>query len=115
MEKDKDLVLCGASAYEQKYYFNEAFDALPQPIKEELRTMCILYVADVGGILTLSYRPDGELVFQVTADEEDYLFDEIGSDLKIKEIQREKAELLESLEMFYKVFYLNEEDRKSVV
>ena len=28
---------------------------------------------------------------------------------KIKEIQKEKAELLASLELFYKVFFLNEE------
>lgn len=43
------------------------------------------------------------------AKEEDFLFDEIGSVLKIKQIQQEKRELLESLEMYYKVFFLQEE------
>ena len=33
----------------------------------------------------------------------DYLFDEIGSALKIKQYQAEKRELLESLELYYKV------------
>ena len=35
-------------------------------------------------------------------------FDEIGSALKIKELQRDKRELLESLEMYYKVFFLGD-------
>ena len=32
-------VLCGANAYEQKYYFNREFDGIPQSIKDEL---CLL-------------------------------------------------------------------------
>lgn len=40
--------------------------------------------------------------------EADARFDEIGSALKIKELQRDKRELLESLEMYYKVFFLGD-------
>ena len=36
------IVLCGASAYEQKYYFNPDFDALPQQVKEELQILCVM-------------------------------------------------------------------------
>ena len=43
------------------------------------------------------------------ADEEDYYFDEIGSVLKIKEIRRTRKELLQSLELYYKVFFLNQD------
>ena len=32
----ENVVLCGASAYEQKYYFNQDFDSLPETIKQEL-------------------------------------------------------------------------------
>ena len=39
----------------------------------------------------------------------DILYDDIGSGLKIRQIQLEKAELLESLEMYYKVFVLGED------
>lgn len=102
-------VLCGANSYEQKYYFNEEFEELPESIKQDLHIMCVLYTEDVGGILTLAYDEDGNLQFQVTASEEDYLFDEIGSVLKIKQYQLEKRELLESLELYYKVFYLGED------
>lgn len=108
-ENEERTVLCGASSYEQKYYFNEEFTALPQRVKDELKVLCVMYVEEVGGVLTLEYEPDGELEFKVTADEADYLFDDIGSALKIKEIRRDKSDLLESLEMYYKVFWLNEE------
>ena len=37
------------------------------------------------------------------------MYDEIGGALKIKQIQKEKEELLRSLEMFYKVFFLGED------
>ncbi len=103
------MVLCGANSYEQKYYFNQQFLNLPESVRQELQVMCVLYTEDVGGILTLEYDEDGTLEFKVTAAEGDYLFDEIGSVLKIKKYRKEKRELLESLEMYYKVFCLGEE------
>ena len=108
-QREENLVLCGANSYEQKYYFNEQFSNLPESIKQELQIMCVLYTEDVGGILTLEFDEDGNLEFKVTAPEEDYLFDEIGSVLKIKQYQMEKRDLLEALEMYYRVFYLGEE------
>ena len=49
---------------------------------------------------------NGELCFEVTSEEFDPMFDEIGSQLKIKEIQRDKQDLLQSLQLYYKVFFL---------
>ena len=102
-------VLCGANSYEQKYYFNQEFSSLPQSVKDELHIMCVLYTEDVGGILTLEFDDSGTLEFKVTAPEEDYLFDEIGSVLKIKQYQEEKREMLESLELYYRTFVLGED------
>ena len=34
---DEKVVLCGASAYEQKYYFNQDFNSLPEAVKKELQ------------------------------------------------------------------------------
>ena len=104
-----NVVLCGAKSYEEKYYFNEDFAALPDAIKKELRIMCVLFVSEVGGILLLEFEEDGTLIFQVSSRDDDFFFDEIGSGLKIRELQKEKEELLKSLELFYKVFFLNEE------
>ena len=102
------MVLCGANSYKQSYYFNEEFNQLPERIKQELKILCVLYTEDVGGSLVLEYNEDGALEFKVSSVEGDYLFDEIGSVLKIKQYQNEKKDLLESLEMYYRVFYLGE-------
>ncbi len=108
MVEDK-IVLCGANSYEEKYYLNEDFAGLPEQIRQELQIMCVLYTADIGGVLMLEFAEDGTLLFNVQCDEMDLLFDEIGSQLKIKELQNTKKELLQSLEMYYKVFFLGEE------
>lgn len=102
------MVLCGANSYEEKYYLNPEFSILPEQVKEELQILCVLYVEDIGGILTLEYDEDGNLDFMVQADEGDYLFDEIGSVLKIKQLRAEKQELLEALELFYQTFILSD-------
>ena len=110
MYQDK-IVLSGANSYEEKFYMNPDYDNLPQHIKDELKIMCVLYVHDVGGILTLVFEENGELEFEVTSAEGDPMFDEIGSRLKIKEIQTDekKQELLTQLQLYYKVFFLGEE------
>lgn len=107
---DERIVLCGANSYEQKYYLNPDFDNLPDSVKDELKIMCVLFTEDIGGIITLEYRSDGTLEFKVVCDEYDSTFDDIGCGLKIKQLQTEKRELLEALEMFYKVFVLNMEE-----
>ena len=87
---EENVVLCGANSYEQKYYFNQKFSALPEGIRQELQIMCVLFTEDVGGVITMEFDQLGNLEFKVDADEADYLFDEIGSALKIKQYQLEK-------------------------
>jgi len=107
--KPGKVVLCGANAYEEKYYFNEQFKGIPQSIQDELRVICILYTQEVGGIFTIAFDEEGELIFETNADEYDITYDEVSSGLLIGEIRRKRAELLESLELFYKVFILKED------
>jgi len=104
-----NVVLCGSSAYEKKYYLNEDFNGLPERVRQELQIMCVLYTEDVGGVLTLEFNDEGELEFKVQCDEGDLLFDEIGSDLKVKQMRNRHSELLEALETYYKVFFLGED------
>ena len=99
-----DVVLCAASAYEEKYYLNDDFALLPVDVKKELRIMCTLFVMDVGGIITLFFDEDGKLLIRTEADEGDVLYDEIGSAMKVKQMRKEKAELFESLELFFEAF-----------
>ncbi|MCI5903427.1 MAG: DUF6145 family protein [Blautia sp.] len=104
----ENVVLCGASAYEQKYYFNPDFSSLPEHVKQELQILCVLYTEEVGGVLTLEFDEEGRLQFRTEALEADARYDEIGSALKIKQLRQEKRELLESLEMYYRVFFLGD-------
>lgn len=104
--KSEETVLCASSAYTKKYYLNEEFHALPQGIQDELKIMCVLYTEDIGGTLTLAFDAEGNLGLRAECDEGDLLYDDIGSVLKIKQLQRDKQELFQSLEMYYRVFIL---------
>ncbi|MBP5198213.1 MAG: hypothetical protein J6033_04080 [Lachnospiraceae bacterium] len=109
MEKREKTVLCGASAYEKKYYFNKDFEGIPDSIKDELHIICVLFTEEVGGVITFAFEPDGELVIETEAEEGDIYYDDISSGLLVGEIKRNKQELLESLALFYRVFILKED------
>lgn len=100
------VVLCASNAYNRKYYLNSNFNDLPEAIKEELQVMCVLYTEDVGGILQVVFDEDGCLQFETSCEENDFFYDEIGSVLKIKQYQSTKQELMESLEMYYRIRFL---------
>lgn len=102
------VVLCGANAYEKKYYFNRKFAAVPKDIQDELHIICVLFTEEVGGIFTIAFDGDGSLVLETDAGPDDYYYDEIGSGLLVKEIRRKKHELLESLNLYYRYVILGE-------
>jgi hypothetical protein len=106
---EERIVLCGASAYEQKFYFNEKFNGIPDSIKEELRIICVLFTEEVGGVFTIVFEPDGSISLETDAEEYDIYYDEIGSGLLVGEIRRKRQELLESLSVYYRVFVLHED------
>lgn len=111
MEKSADnrrVVLCGANAYEQKYYFNEQFTGIPESIKEELHVICVLFTEEVGGIFTIVFEEDGSVSLETDAEEDDLLYDEISSGLLVREIRRNRQEMFESLQLYYRVFILHD-------
>lgn len=103
------IVLCGANAYEQKYYFNEKFDGIPESIKDELHIICVLFTEEVGGIITIVFDEDGTLSLETRAADDDFYYDEVSSGLLISEIRRKRQDLLESLSLYYRVFVLHED------
>lgn len=105
---NQEVTLCASNGYNKKFYLNQHFKGLPEAIKEELQIMCVLYTEDVGGVLELVYDEDGNLEFRTSYEEGDFLYDEIGSVLKIKQYQNAKRELLESLETYYRIVFLGE-------
>ena len=107
--QDGRIVLCGANAYEQKYYFNKDFDKIPESIKKELHVISVLFTQEVGGIFTIVFEKDGSVSLETNAEEDDITYDEISSGLLIGEIRRKRQELFESLELYYRVFIKHED------
>ena len=108
--EEEGRVLCAASAYEKKFYFNEdEFGILPEEVKDELKMICVSFTEDVGGVLTLQFDENGDLLLITSAEEEDLLYDDIGSTLKIRKLQHTQDELFGQLESYYRAAFLGEE------
>jgi hypothetical protein len=110
MMYENDEILCSASRYTEKYYFNPKFSNLPPRIQDELKVACVLFTQQVGGVIMLYYDKEGNLDILTQANEDDFLYDEIGSGLKVKRLQIEKRELFEQLEQYYELFFGEPED-----
>ena len=96
MYQDK-VTLCGSNAYEKKYYLNPDFSGLPEQIKQELQ-------------IALEFDEEGKLNFVTHVEDNDFFYDEIGSELMIKKLRQEKQDFWESLELYYKIFLLGEDE-----
>ncbi len=108
-KEEEKRVLCGASAYEQKYYFNEQeYGNLPEAVKEELHILCVLFTEEVGGVFTLSFDEEGGVLMHTEAAEEDYLYDEVSAGLMVGQVRMKRKELFETLSLYYRFFVLHE-------
>ena len=108
-EKQEKMVLCGANSYDMKYYFNEKFNGIPESVKNELHILCVLFTEEVGGIFTIGFDEEGNVLLETNADDDDTYYDDISSGLMVAEVRRQRRELLESLSIYYRVFILKED------
>ena len=69
----------------------------------------ILDRPEIGGIFTIAFEKGGGVVIETDFAEDDYLYDEIGSGLMVREVRRNRQELFEALGLYYRVFVLHEE------
>ena len=102
------IVLCGANAYEQKYYFNPLFKEIPESIKKELNIISVLFTQEAGGIFTNVFEEDGNISIETNADEEDITYDEITAGLLVGEVRRKRQDLFEALGLYYRIYVLHE-------
>ena len=107
---DGDLyVLCGANSYDKKYYFNKRFEKIPDSIQKDLHIICVLFTEEVGGIFTIEFDEDGEIILSNRQDESDIVYDEVSAGLMIGQIRKNRVELFESLKAYYRVLILGED------
>lgn len=99
---EKEIVI-SASPYNHKYYFEPRYDDIPNEIKEELIESIAAIAEKVNAIISLGFNKDGYIFIEQTADENVFI-DEIGADLEIKKLQRDKKELLKSLQLWYMIY-----------
>ncbi len=103
------IVLCGANAYEQKYYYNPLFKKVPDSIQKELNIICVLFTQHAGGVFTIEFEDDGTVTMETSADEDDITYDEISAGLLIGEVRRQRQDLFEALSMYYRIQVLKED------
>ncbi len=105
---EEGTVLCGASAYEKKYYFNPEFSKLPKQVQDTLHIICVNFTESCGGTFLIRIDGDGSLRLVTDAEEADALYDEIGAELEIDRIRKTQRQLFEEISLFYKVVFLGE-------
>ena len=105
-----EQILCVSNSYEKKYYLDPKFARMPESVRQELQILCVLFTEEVGGILTVAFEEDGSLYLMPFAKEDDILYDEIGSALKMGQIRRDHRELFESLELYYQLVIRKQEE-----
>ena len=112
--KSGEVVLCAASEYEQEYYFNQSFSHIPEDVKDQLHIICVLFTEDIGGIIMFVFDEEGNLQIRTEAKESDFNYDEIGAALEVKEIQRQRSDMLHGLELYDRAVFLHQDlDREA--
>ena len=109
-EYNESNVLCSASHYTQKYYLGERFSNLPEKVKKELQVMCVVFTERVGGVLVVYFDKTGEVKLSTEAYEEDIMYDEIESELQVRQLLDEKEELFEELSNYYRMFFMTTQE-----
>lgn len=103
---DKTIIFA-TSSHNKKYYFDELTEKLPEPIKEEIKSMGIYVAEKVNGVFNMGFYEDGSVFIQTTCTENEFEYDEIGAKLEIEKIKREKKELINSLQLWYRLLLAN--------
>lgn len=100
MELENEILFT-ASAYTQKYYFNELYKDLPTEVIKDIHEKMIRLNKCIGGIVIIGFYDDGEIFIRVMGEENDFLYDEIFSALNVKKFESVEREFLENLSKWY--------------
>lgn len=101
MEKQ---LLISVSPYVQKYYINETFKDLPEDIKETLRAKLAVIAEKTHAIISLGFSEQMEVYIEYQYEDLSYS-DEIGMGLRLKQFQRDEAELLKAIRTWYMIYH----------
>lgn len=98
-------IMAAASFDKQKYFLDPEYAALPQGIKDEVQTICVYLAEKLMCTFTVGFHTEsGDVYFETVKSEEVLDFDDIGAELEIKALQKEKAELVKALKLWYLIY-----------
>lgn len=97
-------IFISASYYKQKYYANPKFEGLPVDIRNYMRDLSIMLAEKLHGIITLGFYANGDVFFEINAEENDFEFDEIGARLELKEVEEENEEKFKTMKLWYLMY-----------
>ena len=93
-------IIGAANPAVRKYFAGPAFAQMPLDVRQEVQALCVSAAERIGATFLLVLAPDGQVKCQTVADDA-IGFDEIGAELVVKEVYREKAELLRTVALWY--------------
>ena len=101
-------VLAAASVYNEKFYVEPDFNAIPKTVLEEVKNLCIKSAQEISCIFSIGFKDNGAVYFETQASDMDNRFDEATAQEKVEKILIEKADLIQRLSLWYRVFVLKE-------
>ncbi|MBR0104603.1 MAG: hypothetical protein IJM06_03255 [Firmicutes bacterium] len=104
----ENRLLAAASYENRKFYMAPEFSGMPDQIKDEVKIICVLGAERLACDFIMEFSPEGDIVFKIIQPEGVIDFDDIGAELEIKRVQREKKELLKSLKLWYLIYFTDE-------
>ena len=96
-----NIVLCAASAYNQKFFINPDYNNLPEDVKNELKIISVEYTEEIGGIFLMEFNRENKLVLKSMHEDGDVMFDDDNSRKKIDAIAEKYEALFNKLETYF--------------
>lgn len=100
--------ICAVSFAKEKIYFNPEFDDLPEGIKLEIKEICAYFSQKLECTFIMGMDDTGSTFFETVCEDVMCDFDDIGAELEIKRLCREKKELIKALKLWYGIFRTDE-------
>ena len=101
-------VLAAASVYNEKFYVEPEFNTIPKTVLEEVKNLCIRSAQEISCIFSIGFKDNGAVYFETQASDMDNRFNEANAQEKVEKIMIEKADLIQRLNLWYRVFVLKE-------
>ena len=101
---EEEIIIAVSNSYISKFYLDERLNALEKDIKDGIKILMVSFTEENGGILEMRYNDKLTSIFLFSyKDDNDFLYDEIASGIKMQKLEKESEELFNNLAIFCKM------------